>query len=627
MSLKKRNKTILFLLTIFVFLGIINVNADDHGYTYDSNQKPIYSTDGFVAYDFPYTYPLLGISNESTAGKPADLFVYDKEEYKEDPIIYLTDSALNAFYVFDQNLSTESRQDFTWFKLIPSKLQNTTATAIRSCVYESSSSSSKLLFASSDDVPTDKQLNDPEGEYGGKGYVELRLREPASVYRAYTKKLGKDLIYVCDKGNSQVVILDADTYDEETKTYEIYQVITKPTDELESNVSFAPKKVITDTEGRVYIIADGVTEGIMQFSVEGEFARYTGTNEITLSAWDIFWRNFSSENQLAKKQTLYNTTFNAMVYKDDMIYTTSLAILNSDGTKNSNVMIKKINPSGDDILHRNGYSKPKGDVQFSEALDGNAYYDDRGPSQLVGITVNDYGVYSVVDRLRGRIFTYDNEGNLLYISGGKGTQADKLSDPVAIQYLGENLLVLDANNKTIIKFEPTAITKIINKAVEKEHEGVVSRTVPLYNDLSKSWWIGEVNTKLGNKKAVIEEKEGIWYIDGTNTGVEAEEYSAAEYWEQVITLNANYEYAYVGIGHKYMREENYEAAMKYFKLGKNRVYYSKAFKQYRDGIIKEWFAPVVVTLAVLIIGSKTYKYIKNKRLGIRKDEETGVGDE
>jgi hypothetical protein len=316
-----------------------------------------------------------------------------------------------------------------------------------------------------------------------------------------------------------------------------------------------------------------------------------------------------------------------MVYKNDMIYTTSLAILNSDGTKNSNVMIKKINPSGDDILHRNGYNKPKGDVKFSEAKDAEAYYDDIGPSQLVGITVNDYGVYSVVDRLRGRIFTYDNEGNLLYISGEKGTQADKLSEPVAIQYLGENLLVLDANNKTIIKFEPTTIAQVINKAVEKESKGLVSRVVPLYNDLSKSWWIGEYNTQLGNKKALVEEKDGFWYIDGTNTNVEAAEYSAAEYWQEVISLNANYEYAYVGIGHKYMREENYKEAMKYFELGKNRVYYSKAFKQYRDGIIKEWFAPVVITVAVLIVAKKTYTYIKNKKLGIRKEEETGIGDE
>ena len=71
----------------------------------------------------------------------------------------------------------------------------------------------------------------------------------------------------------------------------------------------------------------------------------------------------------------------------------------------------------------------------------------------------------------------------------------------------------------------------------------------------------------------------------------------------------------------------YSEAMKYFKLGENRVYYSKAFKQYRDGIIKKWFAPVAILIAVLIISKITYTIIKRKKTGWKKEEETGVGDE
>ena len=76
-----------------------------------------------------------------------------------------------------------------------------------------------------------------------------------------------------------------------------------------------------------------------------------------------------------------------------------------------------------------------------------------------------------------------------------------------------------------------------------------------------------------------------------------------------------------------MDQEEYKLAMDYFKLGENRIYYSKAFKQYRDGIIKEWFAPVVITLVVLIGGRYAYKIYRNKKLGIKKEEETGMGDE
>ena len=67
--------------------------------------------------------------------------------------------------------------------------------------------------------------------------------------------------------------------------------------------------------------------------------------------------------------------------------------------------------------------------------------------------------------------------------------------------------------------------------------------------------------------------------------------------------------------------------MKYFELGKNKVYYSKAFKQHRDAIIKEWFGPVVIGIFVLVIGKFVYKTVRNKKLGIKKVEETGIGDE
>ena len=76
-----------------------------------------------------------------------------------------------------------------------------------------------------------------------------------------------------------------------------------------------------------------------------------------------------------------------------------------------------------------------------------------------------------------------------------------------------------------------------------------------------------------------------------------------------------------------MNDKNYKEAMHYFELGENREYYSKAFKQYRDAIIKKWFGPVVVTIAVLAIGKTVYKIVRNKKLGIKKQEETGVGDE
>ncbi len=404
----------------------------------------------------------------------------------------------------------------------------------------------------------------------------LYMNGASCVYRGIASNSfpHTDYLYIADQANNQILVIDAKSYEEFTDqpgkgTYEIKQIITSPVSEIGTEVSFKPKKCVNDAAGRVYCICEGIGDGILEFSKMGTFDRYVGTNYVTLSAWEIFTRNFATEAQLDKFTSYQNTTFTAMVYKNNMIYTTSYAI-----STNDKIMIKKINPSGKDVLRRNGYNIPKGDLTYTQYNDDSGAY---GASQFVGITVNDYGVYTVVDNKRGRLFTYDNEGNLLYISGGTGAQLDKIIIPIAVQYLGDNILVLDQKRKSIIVFEPTDIAKVINKAIECEYNGL--------ND------------------------------------------EAYEYWTQVIQLNANYEYAYVGIGKHYMEAGEYQKAMENFKLGANPIYYSKAYKQYRDTKIKAWFPYVASGLIILIVGGAIFKRVRRKKLGIKEEEMTGMGDE
>lgn len=624
-------KTLVFALSIFIFFGLINVRA---GYTYNSKGEPIYSTEGFTVNNKPIDYNELGIKGTG-APEPVDLFVYTLESKEETStrindlvpqVIYLTDKSYNAVYVFDNDFN--KLQEIKSVRFNPHKLYSTNTTAIKT--RKADGTGTELIFATSADIPTEEELNDPNGQYEGKGYIEIELYQPNCTYRKVLSS-GQEFIYICDAGNNQILVLDYNSYDEESQTYEVYQVVTKPTEELETSESFVPQRIVVDDPGRMYVIAKEVLEGIMQFSKDGEFARYTGTNEITLSAWEIFWRSFATKAQRASMKTLYNTEFLSLVYYQDMIYTTSAAIENSNGTFNDKIMIKKINPSGKDTLRRNGYQVPMGDVKYAKT---GTFYETASAkkpkiSLFVSITVNSYGGYSVLDKTKGRIFTYDNEGNLLYISGSQGIQDDKISNnPVAIQYLGDNLIVLDKSNSTgrIIKFEPTEIATLINKAVKLEKKGQLSNIVPAYNVETKTWWVNEVDTKISGEDAQYEIKSNRWFINGQDTGIEVD-YGSTHYWEEVVKKNANYEYAYVGIGHKYLEESNYKEAMKYFELGKNKVYYSKAYKQYRDGIIKQWFAPVIIILFVLIVGKTIYKHIRNKKLGIKKVEETGVGDE
>ncbi|MFA6889849.1 MAG: hypothetical protein WCQ80_02375 [Bacilli bacterium] len=401
-----------------------------------------------------------------------------------------------------------------------------------------------------------------EVELNNMTSFQLKLSNVVCVYRSVIEKTGEDYIYLCDKGNNQIVVIDA-------ITYEIVKFVTVPDDISFEGINFSPEDVITDITGRMYVIADNIFEGIIQFSVDGIFNRFTGVNYVTLSAWEIFWRNISTESQLAKQSSIINTSFTSMCTNSDgFIYSTSYAITNDDGiVTDDNSMIKLINTSGKDVIRRNGYQSPKGDVIYIRSSTASAV---RGPSKLSGITANEYGIYTVVDSKMGKLFTYDYEGNLLYISGqplyissDRGSQIDTLSNPVAITYHGEELLVLDKNNKAILVYENTDIGALINQAVQYEYVG-----------------------------------------DSEN---------AALVWQEVVKQNSNYEYAYIGIGKMYRKNKDYEKAMEYFKIGADKDAYSRAFKLYRDAKIRQAF-PYIAGGVFAIVGAKiTYNLIKYKR--------------
>ena len=635
--------TALLLVFAFSIRGkIIDVNAV--GYTYDHKGKVIYSTDGFTVNQTPYIYSNLGLDEISDLGNPKDLFVYRDVRNNDETTVYLLDggsksestSRPSTLYLLDDNLQLKVDGEFNSFYLNPQRvdedgnyifsddnlkaIKNLKITVKVESGKTTTSIASEPLIAFTTDTDengnkvnvyseTEKTSSADESDatlaktttnFGSvsdiRQYEKVRLymNNATSVYRLYKTNTTPytDYLYIADLGNNQVIVLDMDSYDPELKTYEIVKIVTSPVEELGST-TFKPKKVIADAAGRIYVICDNIYDGIMEFSVDGTFDRYIGTNYVTLSAWKIFWRNFETEAQLAQDKTIINTSFTAMTYKNNMIYTTSYALYNDAGAlSNDNVMIKKINPSGTDVLRRNGYTKPKGDNTYFKSNDTNGTY---GPSKLDAIAVNDYGVYTVVDSARGRLFTYDNEGNLLYISGTGGagdtsnnTQIDKITNPVAVQYLGENVLVLDSRRQAIIIFEPTEIAQVINKAVECEYEG----------------------------RSDGETLEDGTYIPG-----------AYDYWKQVILLNSNYEYAYVGIGKHYLNNKEYKLALENFRLGYDKVYYGKAYKQYRDSIIKANFGWFMIVLFVLVVGTIVFKQVRKKKLGIKEEEMTGIGDE
>jgi tetratricopeptide (TPR) repeat protein len=215
-----------------------------------------------------------------------------------------------------------------------------------------------------------------------------------------------------------------------------------------------------------------------------------------------------------------------------------------------------INPKGVDVIKRNGYHPPMGDVQY---IEGNNNYVITGPSLLTDIAYTKHGIYTVLDQKRSRLFTYDQEGNLLYINGDEGQQSDKFSEGVAIGYLGDDLLVLDRKSRTVIVYRLTDFGLAVNQAIGFHDQGKFDE--------------------------------------------------AAAIWKDVLVLNTNYEIAYNGIGKYLLREGEFKEAMDYFKLGHDTYYYSKAFKEYRNEIIRDNFT-LIMSGVVLLTGGLIFLKVR-----------------
>lgn len=356
-------------------------------------------------------------------------------------------------------------------------------------------------------------------------------------------------IYIADTENGRIVKLNHD--------FEVVDSFYGVEDETFVNHIYKPLKITVDSSERMYIIANNVFEGIIELDSKGNFNRYTGVNPIKLSPYDIFKRMLMTEEQKAKLQKYLPTDYTNLVMDEkSFIFATAKPREN-----NSDDIIQLINPKGVDVLKRNGYHIPKGDVIYVTTKNN---YVIEGPSDLVDIAIGNNGIYSVLDNKRSRIFTYDREGNLLYINGDKGEQSDKFNRGIALEYFGDNILVLD-DSGTLIVYRPTDFGIAVNKAVE-------------------------------------------YYSLGDFA-------SASKEWEKALVLNTNYEIAYNGIGMYHLREKNFKEAMKNFKLGHNQYYYSKAFKEQRNFFIKNNFAYLVLGI-VLISGSYiAFKVVKKSKRG------------
>jgi len=322
---------------------------------------------------------------------------------------------------------------------------------------------------------------------------------------------------------------------------------------------FQPSKLAVDEAGRIYIVATGVTQGIMLLDAYGIFRGFMGASRVTPSLIEIFWRAVATEAQRERMLLFIPTEYNNITIDDEgFLYVTTDKLtfwdinhaISARSRDDRVAPIRKLNPTGVDVLRREGFHPPVGDIDI----------DNLRQSLLVDVSVTDYGIYSVLDRRRGRVFTYDPDGNLLFIFGGTGgSRLGTFRDAVAIERIGDRILVLDSSRAIITIFDITEYGRLL-------------------------------------KDAVILHRTG--------------EYEAStEKWREVLRRNSNSDLAYVGMGMAYMRKDMFSTALNYFRLGSMRERYSRAFQLYRRVVTGQNFGWIA---AMLFIPVGTFLFVRRR---------------
>lgn len=370
-------------------------------------------------------------------------------------------------------------------------------------------------------------------EGGGVGFFDSEGL-PWSFGRASGLFISDDLVYVADSGKCEVAIFDR-------TDLSIVRVIRDPdTSALGTTQPFVPSKVLADRAGNVYVLVDDLYYGALLFSPAGEFLGYFGANptELTFTQrLDQKWKKLLNRNQRDAMERFVPVAYSGFDIDDeDFVYTCSFNITNES------MKIRRINPSGNGRWDSRNLSF--GDmIPATDAVEGL-----ENTSRFVDVDIHD-GILTALDAARGRIFSYDADGNLISIIGGKGSQKGVFTNPQKVESDDDAIYVLDESDSSITVFERTYYGDMLFSAVS------------LYDDGA--------------------------YVD------------AIPYWNEVLRIDPQLELAHLGLGKAYQKLGLDEEALAELRLSGNREQYSDVF----DSIRLDWARrnlSVVVLIVVLV---------------------------
>lgn len=348
-------------------------------------------------------------------------------------------------------------------------------------------------------------------------------------------------IWVCDTGNRRLVVFD--------KKGNFERIVQAPESTLfENDAIYTPVALAIDQYDRIFVVSSTTQEGIIMMTSEGEFTGFIGAQAVTVTAWEALWKKLRTEEQQSQQALAVSKEFNNITVNDDgFVYVTTSSIeessvegaINSKAKDGTYLPVKMLNSSGGEIMKRNGFWPPAGEINYSK---------DTGVSSIVDVAVGPEGTWSIIDQKRSKIYTYDNNGSLLFAFGDVGSMMGNITQNglAGITYQGSKIIVLDQQASKLVVYKRTEYGDILIDALAAENEQ-------------------EFDLAIG-------------------------------YWTEILQRNSNFDAAYVGIGQAMYRNGEYADSLEQFEAAYDTQNWSKSFKEIR----KEWMSDFFIVLILII---------------------------
>lgn len=454
----------------------------------------------------------------SAASTPYSTYTYAYTgETRTSPAAYVPDRSINN-YDMNMELSLNAAKDIF--------------VAPDGRIYIADTGNSRIVVLNEDCI-FQYQIDEFINEHGVKD----------SLYECEGVFVNEEDIFICDTKNARIVVFNVDgTFD---------HIIYAPTaDVMGNDTLFRPVAMAVDVSGRMYVVSKSTYSGVFAFNDDGTFQGFVGVQKTSVPL-SVRIRRFFFPNTVSES---YNSVeFNNIeIDESGFVWVTTNGI--DEQTLQSAIQsndadyapVKQLNPEGDDIMRRNGFFMPAGEINFYMQKTGSS--NVFGPSSIIDVALGPDGAWSIIDSKRSRIYTYDIDGQLLYAFGDTGSQLGNLKNPTAIVYVGSDIYALDGTMNTITVYKRTEYGDAIAQALR----------------------------------------------DNSARNYD----SALEDWTEIIKRNNNFDAAYVGIGNNLYLQGKYKEAMVYYKASTYIEGYSNCFAKLRQ----QWFEKYFILVIILIVG-------------------------